>query len=169
MYSIVASVRYLYCAIRGKYTEILTHNRASVKGIIWLAEAFKRVATKTETITRPSAFISLPPHCVTLLYGLLNAAKPEYRGIIAQTWSKLAILECCSRKDVTQSAKWLCIQRWMIGGISGLIIVVGEMHFILQMKPSKVPTAGSSGYCLASRLSISSPWVVSIIPWKYSW
>jgi hypothetical protein len=54
------------------------HNRASVKGILSLAEGFKRVAAKTGTITRPSTFISLQLHCVIWLHGLLNRAKPIF-------------------------------------------------------------------------------------------
>jgi len=69
MYLILASRWYRYRAIRWKYTKFLIHNRASVKGIIRLAKWFKRVATKTGTITHPCAFISLAPHCVTWLHG----------------------------------------------------------------------------------------------------
>jgi len=86
MYSIVASVWYWYYAIMWQYTKFLTLNRASVKGILWLAKGFKRVAMKTGTTTCPSAFISLPLHCITSLYSLLNQARPEYGGIIARSW-----------------------------------------------------------------------------------
>jgi len=111
MYSIMASVWYRSCAILWKYTKFLTHNRASVKGILWLAEVFNRVALKTGTITYPSTFIFLPLHCNTWLYDLLNWAKPGYGGSIAQSWLNMSILEYCSRKDVTQLIKCLCILR----------------------------------------------------------
>jgi len=109
MYMIMASEWYRYCAIWWKYTKFLMHIRASVKVILWVAEGFRRVALKTGTITRQSAFISLPLHCVTCLYGLLNWAKTGYGGIIAQSWLHSKILECCLRKEVTQSIESLLI------------------------------------------------------------
>ena len=129
---------------------------------------FKWLAAKTEPITQQSAFNPSPLHWVTWLYGLLNRAKSGYGGIIAQCWLNLSILEWCSRKDVTQSIKCLSIPRWMVWIISGTIIDVREMHFIMQMTPSEVQTAWSSTYCAAFHLSVSSPWVGSIFFWKYS-
>jgi hypothetical protein len=79
------------------------HNRASVKRVLWLAKVFKRVATKTGTLTCPSAFISLPLHWVSRLYGLLIQAKPGHGGIVAQSWLNLLLLKCCLRKVITQS------------------------------------------------------------------
>jgi len=144
------------------------HKRASVKGIFWLTEEFKWVAVKTGTITRLSTFFSLALHCVTCLYGLLNWAKPGYGSIILQSWLNLSILEWCSREDVTQYIKWLNIPRLTVWRILGTIIVCREMHFIFQKAPSVVPTTWSSRYCLASRLSVIFPSVVSIIFAKYS-
>jgi len=111
MNSIVAEVRYQYCAVRWKVTEFLMQNRASVNGILRLTEAIERVTMKTGTITPLSAFISLPLYFVTWLHSLLNWAKPWYRGVITQSWLKLSILECSSRKDVTQSIRCLSIPR----------------------------------------------------------
>ena len=147
----------------------LTHNRAFVKGIIPLTMGFKRVAINTGTITRLSALISLPLHCVTWLYALLNRAKPGYRSIIAQSWFDLLILESCSREHVTQSIKCLSILWRTVGRIWGEIIVVGEMHSIFQKLPSELPTTQSYRYCLASCVSVSSTWVPSNNLWKYSW
>jgi len=132
------------------------HHRASVKGILCLAGGLQRVAMKTGTITRHSAFISGPLHCVTWLYGLFNIAKPGYGGIIAQSGLNLSIMECCSRKDVTQSDKWWRIPRHTVWSISSRIIVVGEMNFVIQLISCEVPTARSPRYCLASRLSLIS-------------
>ena len=164
----MAWVWYWYCAIWWEYTMFLRPNRASVKGIVWLAKGFERVSTKTGTIPHLTALISIPLGCISWLYWLLNRAKPGYGGIIAQSWLNLAILECGSSKDVTQSIERLSIRRWKVSTISGTMIVVGEMHFIFQTTPSEVPTAWSSRYYLASRLSVSSPWVASIIFWKYT-
>jgi hypothetical protein len=80
----------------------------------------------------------------------------------------LSILACCSRKDVTQSIKCFSIPRLTVWRILGMIIVVGEMHFIFQTTPSEVPTARSYRYCLSSHFSVSSPSVASILSWKYS-
>ena len=107
MYSIAATEWYQYCAIRWKYTKFLTDYRAPVKGILELADGFKRVARKTGTITCMSAYICLPLHCGTWLYGLLNWVLPGYGGFITQSWFNLSIMECCSRKDVTQCNKFL--------------------------------------------------------------
>jgi hypothetical protein len=63
MHSIVALVRYWYCATWSKYAKFVMHNRASAKEIIWLTEGFESVTAKTGTITCPSAFFSLPLHC----------------------------------------------------------------------------------------------------------
>jgi len=109
MYSIVASIWCRYCAIWWKYTTFLVHNKATAKGIFWLAEGFIKVAVKTGTITCLSAFIYIPLHCVTWQYGLLDRVKPGYGGIITQRRLNFSILECCSRKDVTQSNKYLGI------------------------------------------------------------
>jgi len=103
------------------------HNRASVKGILWLDEGFKRVAKKIGTITCLSTFISLPLDWVTWLYWLVNRAKPAYGGIIARSWLNLSILESCSRKDITQSIKYLSIPWWMVWSISGTIIVIRDI------------------------------------------
>ena len=111
MYLIVASVWYRTCAIWWEYTTLLTHNRASVKGILWFARGFKRVSATTGTITCPSAVISSHLHCITWQNGLLNRVKTGYGGIIAQSWLNLSILECCLRKDVTHSIKCLSIPR----------------------------------------------------------
>ena len=110
MYSIVDSVCYQYCVLTWKYTPLSTNNGSSKKGIIWLAEGFERVTTKSWTITRSSAIISLTLNYITWLCGLLNCVKPRYVGIIAQCWLNLSILECCLRKGITQSIKWLSIQ-----------------------------------------------------------
>jgi len=175
MYSIVASVWYWYCAIRWKYTKFLMHNRASLKGILWLAQGLKRVAVKTGTIIHPSAFISLPLHWVTWLYGLLNRAEPGYGGIIAQSWWDLSILVCCSRKDLTETFKSLSIPIEMVWRISGTIIVVREMGFIFQKTPSEVPTARSSSCfpCLC-RIPLSRKYhglevypIFSQLPWRW--
>jgi len=168
MYSIVASVSYRQCAIRWTQTKFWTPYGASVKGILWPTDEFERVTAKTGIIMRPSSFIFVTLCCRTWLYGLLNRGKPGNGVIIAQSVLNLPILECCSRKNITQSIKWLSIPRQMVGRMLGTIIVVGEMHLIIQKMPSKVPTARCSRHCLASRLSVSSPWVVSIIFWKYS-
>jgi len=111
MYLIIVSVWYLYCAIRWKHTKFLTHNRASVEVILWLSKWFEWVTARTGTITHLSAFISLALHCITWRYGLLNQANPGYGGIFAQSWWNLSILQCCSRKDITQSTKCSNIPR----------------------------------------------------------
>jgi len=111
MYSNLASVWYRYYPISGRYTKFITLNTASVKGILWLTKGSKRVGTITGTITRPSAFILLPFHCVTWEYGMLNRSKPGYGGIITQSWLNLSILEWCLSKDVTQSIKCLSTLR----------------------------------------------------------
>jgi len=149
-YSIVAFVWYQYCAMRWQYTWFLTHNRAAVNEKLWLTERFKRVSVKTGTIMLPSAFNTILLHYVTWLHGLLNQEKPGYGGIISQTWLNNQILECCSRKDITQSIKYWRILRLMVKMILGTIIVIGEMHFILEQMPAEVPTAWYSRPCLAS-------------------
>jgi len=169
MYLIVASLWYRYCAIRWKYSKMLMHNRASVKGMLRLAKGCERVAAKTGTITCLSAFISLSLHCITWLYGLLNWSKQGYGDSITQSWLNMSILECCSSKAVTHSIKCLSIPRERIWRIPGTIIVIGEMHFIFQITPCESPAAQSSRYCLASHLSISSPWVTSSIFCVKSW
>jgi len=75
------------------------HNRASVEGILWLAEGFEKDTAITGTITLPSAFISLTLNWVSWLYGLLNRAKPGYGGIITQSWLNLSIPECGLMKE----------------------------------------------------------------------
>jgi len=144
------------------------HNTTSVKGNLWLAKGFETVAAKSGSMTHPSAFISIPLYCVTRLYGMLNWTKPGYGGIIAQSWLNMFILDCCSRKDITQSIKCLNILWWRVWRISGMIIVVRDMHFICQKTPSEVPITQSARYCLPSCLSMSTPWVASIIFCKYS-
>jgi len=138
------SVWYQYCVIRWKYTKFLVHNWDSVKGFLWLTKGDNSVTAKTETITCPSTFISLPFSCVMSLFGLLNWAMPGYGGIITHSWLDIFMLECCSRKDVTQSIKCLTIPKWMVWRTSGMIIVVGEMHFRFQNLPSEVRTTWSS-------------------------
>jgi len=91
MYSIMASVWYQYCAIRWNYSKFLTHNRASLQGIIGLTKGFERVATKTGTIMQRSASISLPLHYITWLYGMMNQASQDMEtplpraGVICQS------------------------------------------------------------------------------------
>jgi len=143
-------------------------NRAYVKGMVSLATGFESVATKTRTITCPSALFSLPLHCVTSLYGLLNWVKPGYAGIITESWLIWSILECYSRKDVTKSTECFTTPWWKVWWISGTIIIIGEMHFISLMTQSEVLTTWSSRYSLAICLFIPSPWVTSIVFWKYS-
>jgi len=139
------------------------HNRASLKGILWLPEVLKWVAAKTGTITRPSSFISWPLHFINWIYSLLNRAKPGSGGIIAQSRLNFSILEWCLRKDVTQSIKWLHIPKSTVWRELGMILVIREIHFIFRKTPSEVPTALFSRYCLPSCLSISSHWVGSFI------
>jgi len=100
-----------YCAVWWKYTMFLTHIRSSVKGILWLTKGFERVEALTGIITRPRAILSLPIHCVSWLYGLLNQAKPSYGGIIAPSWWNLSILACCLKMAGTQSIKYSSIPR----------------------------------------------------------
>jgi len=168
MYSIVVSVWYWYCAIRWKCSSFLAHSRASVKGILWLAKGFKIVTPKTGTITCPSASISLSLHCVTWLYGLLNRAKLGYGDFISQSPLNLSYLQWCSRTDPNQSIKCISRPRYSVWTMPGTISVVGEMQYIFQKTPSEVANAQSSRYYLASRLSFSSLWVVSINFWKHS-
>jgi len=169
MYSIVASVWYRYCIIRWIYTKFLMYHGASVKGIFWLAQRFKWVAAKTKTSTHPSVFIFLQLNYVTWLFPSLNWALWEYGGIIAQSWWNLLNVKWSLRKDVTQSIKCLSRAELTICRISGMIIVIGEMHSILQKKPSKVPTTRSWRHCLASHLSVLSLYVARIIFLKYCW
>jgi len=154
-------------AIMWNYTKIFTHNRSSVEGIHSLANEFERVAAQTGTISHLSAFICLPLHWVTSIYGLLKRVKPGCGGIIALSWVTLSIPECCSRKDATLSIKLWSIPRYTVWRVSSKIIVVREFHFRFQKRPSGVLTARSYRYYLASILSISSRWVVSIIMCKY--
>jgi len=130
MYSIVGSVLYQYSGTRGKYTEFLMHNRASVMGFRWHAEGCERVAVKSGTITSRSAFISLQLYCVSLLYGLLNRAKPGCWGIAARSGFNSSILEWGSKKDITQCITSLHIATYVVWRISSMIVVIGEMHFI---------------------------------------
>jgi len=159
---------YRHCGIRWNYTKFIIHNGAWGKGILWLAKGWKWVAMQTGTITHLSAFITLPLHCITWLYGLLNWVKPRYGGIIAQKWLNLSILECCLRKNITQSITRFSILRYKEWRILGTITVDGEMHFIFQQTPSDDTTTWSCRYCLASQVSILPPWVASILCWKYS-
>jgi len=130
MYSIVASEWYRYYAIRLKSTTFLPKYRASLRGILWLAEGSNLVAAKARTITCLSAVVSFPLHCINWPYGVLNLAKPEYEWIIVMSWSNLTILEYWLRNGVTRSSICLSIPRWMVCRISGMILVVDRcIHY----------------------------------------
>jgi hypothetical protein len=127
-----------------KLHSVHVHNSACVKGILSLAEEFRTMSAISGTMTFPSAIRFLPLHCISLLDGLLNPVKPGYRGIIAQSWLILSIVECCSMKDVTQSIKCYSIPGKMVQRIFGTIIVIWEIHSTFQKTPSDVPTTRSS-------------------------
>jgi len=163
MYSMVALVVFQFCFRQWQYTKYVTHNRASVNGILWLTKQYKWVAANTGTIMCPSVFLSLLLHSIKWLYSLLNCAIPGYGSIIVLSCSNVSILQCYSRKGITLSIKFSSIPRWMVWRILCTITVLGEMHFLFQKTPSAVPTTWYSRYCLASSLSIPSLWVACII------
>jgi len=170
MYSMVASVWYRYYAISWEYREFnLMHNMLCVDEILWLTERVERDTTKTGSFTLRSAIISRWLHYITWLYALLNRAKPGYGGIMPQSWLNLLILECCLRKDITQSIKCLNIPSKTVWRISGMRMVVGDIHFIFQKTPFEVPTSQWSTYCPSSLFSALPTWVPSIVRWMYIW
>ena len=161
--TMLASVWYWYCAIMWKYTLVHTNNRASLMGILFLAERCKSASTQSGMIPCQNTLTFLTLQWLSWQYGLPNYAKAGYGGIMTKSLMNLSIHKCCFTMEVTQSIKYSGMLTSMLWSTLHTLTVVGEMHVIFHMTPSDFDSTKCFSYCLAMGLLVLCLWQRRII------